>query len=128
MKPNQLAKELRRIANRIDNSLNPSREKVAVSIRGLLSHVAGAPFRSRWNYLEPLSVENAKTSQLLWHAMSSLNMNDWASNIDLDTVIMKMKELAATVGVTDISYPLEYAQENYNKYISLNVPGAPDSK
>lgn len=120
MKPSQVASELRRIASRIDNSTNPSRIKVGSSIRGLLSHVGSNPL---WDVLMPLTEKDANSSQLLWHAMKALGMDNWndTTSEGYQEVISKMEELAASVGVSDTGYALEYALNNFNTNQKINA-------
>lgn len=123
MKPSQIAQNLRRIATRIEHSSNPSRSRVAASIHGILRHIVG----SDWSFLTPLAPNKANSSQLLWHAMKELKMDDWAPDTNIDDVVEKMKELGAQVGVTNIGEALGYALENFNTYHEYYNPEAPPS-
>lgn len=124
MSPSRIAAELRRAADRIDRSAAPSRSRVAASVSGILSHVAGQD----WSHLEPLTPQDAVSSQLLWHAMKELGMEDWESDTNLDDVIEKMKELAASVGADQDAVMIgavQYAMDNFDTFHELYNPDAP---
>ena len=124
MNPSQIARELRKAANRLDNSKNPSRSRVAASLRGIMTHVAGQD----WHWLTPLDKNVAQSSQLLWHAMKELGMEDWQSDTNIDDVIEKMKELASSVGVdptTMMASSGQYALDNFDTFHEHYNPDAP---
>jgi len=125
MKPSQIARALRVTANRIESRVASKRQltrgQVASSISGILRHVAGED----WSHLQPLDAKGAQSSQLLWHAMAELGMEDWQPDTNIDDVTEKMKGLAASVGVTDIQEAMKYALENFDDYHAHYNPEAP---
>lgn len=125
MKPSQIARALRVTANRIESRVASERQitrgQVASSISGILRHVVGTD----WSHLGPLSARDARGSQLLWHAMKELGMEDWKPDTNVDDVVEKMKELAASVGATNIQAAMDYALENFNTYHEHYNPDAP---
>lgn len=116
MKPNAVAQELRRIASRLEASKSPDKYKVVSSIKGLLNHVAAGELL---DVLDELTPKDAEGSQLLWHAMTALGMDDWGPDTDPNEVLRKMAELAQSVGVSDISKAKKYAIDNFNTYKKL---------
>ena len=126
MNPRQIARALRITADRLDNSDRPSKKRVASSINGILRHIVG----SNWADLKPLEAKDCGTSQLLWHAMKYLGIEDWENETNIDEVIEMMRTLANGINVGNIEPAIQYAIENFNDfhehYNPMSDPGAPD--
>lgn len=120
MTPRQSAAALRLIASRIEASTNPSKSRVSASLKGLVRNIAG-DFPENF---PPEYYDGEASSQLLWHAMSELGMNNWDQQSDLNSVLSKMKELYGELGLTkNLDYAVNYAKKNFETFKQLSAEG-----
>ena len=152
MKPSQLSATLRNIADKIDNSKNPSKVLVARELKHIIAAFdikdecpcginredceyhkttdksvttpVDESVEDFYSSWLPASGANSRGSELLWHVLRHMNKKNWDSSIDIDDVVKQIYGLGKAAGVSDsvLKYAENYARNNHSYAKQLGFP------